>query len=147
MKQIILKSNNDWTGLILRLSIALVLLPHGVQKMLGLFGGYGFTGTMGFFTETMQLPWLIGFMVILIEFVTPFLLVVGLLSRIWALAVTMLMLGIIFTSHLDNGFFMNWYGSQKGEGIEYHLLMIGLSIALLFNGSGRYSLDNKLATV
>lgn len=147
MKQIILKSNNDWTGLILRLSIALVLLPHGAQKMLGLFGGYGFSGTMVFFTETMQLPWLIGFLVILIEFVAPFLLLAGLLSRVWALAVTMLMLGIIFTSHLDNGFFMNWFGNQKGEGIEYHLLMIGLSIALLFNGSGRYSLDSKLATV
>lgn len=147
MKQFIFKTNNDWTGLILRFSIALVLFPHGAQKLIGAFGGFGFTGTMGFFTGTMGLPWLIGFLVIVLEFFSPLLLLAGFMSRVWAFGIAILMLGIVFTSHLDQGFFMNWYGTQKGEGYEYHLLMIGLCVALMLNGSGRYALDHKLKTV
>jgi putative oxidoreductase len=69
MKNDLFKTNHDWTGLITRLSVGVVLFPHGAQKMLGLFGGYGFSGTMAYFTDTLHLPWLIGFSVILIEFV------------------------------------------------------------------------------
>jgi putative oxidoreductase len=141
MKNLIFKTNNDWTGLITRLTIGLILFAHGAQKMLGLFGGYGFSGTMGFFTRTMHLPWILGFAVIMIEFFGSILLIAGFASRIWSILVVALMLGIIFTSHIPNGFFMNWYGSQAGEGYEYHLLMIGLAIATFLNGSGRYSID------
>jgi putative oxidoreductase len=141
MKNLIFKTNNDWTGLVLRLTVGIVLFAHGAQKMLGLFGGYGFSGTMGFFTDTMHLPWIIGFAVIMIEFFGAIFLVAGFASRISSLGVIGLMLGIIFTSHIPNGFFMNWYGSQPGEGYEYHLLMIGLAFATLINGSGKYSVD------
>lgn len=144
MKNKIFNTNNDFTGLITRLTIGLVLLPHGAQKMLGVFGGYGFKGTMAFFTNVMHLPWLIGFLVIIIEFLGSISLIVGFASRIWSTLTIVLMLGIIFTSHLDNGFFMNWFGSQKGEGYEYHLLVIGLCLATLVNGSGKYSVDNKI---
>jgi putative oxidoreductase len=144
MKNKIFNTNNDFTGLILRLTLGLILLPHGAQKMLGLFGGYGFTGTMGFFTETMHLPWIIGFLVIFIEFIGALALITGFASRIWSVLTILLFTGIILTSHLDNGFFMNWFGNQKGEGYEYHLLIIGLSLALFVNGSGKYSIDKKL---
>jgi putative oxidoreductase len=128
----------------MRLTIGIVLFPHGAQKMLGLFGGYGFSGTMGFFTETMNLPWLIGFLVIVIEFVGSISLVVGFATRLWSLSIIILMLGIILTSHIENGFFMNWFGNQKGEGYEFHLLVIGLSIATLINGSGKFSVDERI---
>ncbi len=141
MKNFILKTNNDWTGLILRLTIGLVLLPHGAQKMLGSFGGYGFRGTMNFFTDTKHLPWLIGFLVIVIEFIGSLSLIAGFASRVWSALVIILMVGAILVSHFHNGFFMNWAGNQEGEGFEYHLLVIGLSLATLINGSGKYSLD------
>ena len=145
MKSLLFKTNNDWTGLILRLTTGIVLFPHGAQKMLGLFGGYGFSGTIGFFTGTMHLPWLVGFLVIVIEFVGSLSLIAGFASRVWSISIIVLMLDIIFTSHLNNGFFMNWFGNQAGEGYEYHLLVIGLSIATLVQGSGKLSVDERLA--
>ncbi len=144
IKSLLFKTNNDWTGLILRLTTGIVFFPHGAQKMLGLFGGYGFSGTMGFFTDTMHLPWLVGFLVIVIEFVGSLSLIVGFASRVWSISIIVLMLGIIFTSHLNNGFFMNWFGNQAGEGYEYHLLLIGLSLATLVQGSGKLSIDERL---
>jgi len=146
MKNKIFNTNNDWTGSVTRLTIGIILFPHGAQKMLGMFGGYGFSGTMGFFTNTMHLSWLIGFLVIIIEFFGSLSLITGFASRIWSALIIILMLGIIFTSHLDNGFFMNWFGNQKGEGYEYHLLVIGLSLATLINGSGKYSVDKIITT-
>jgi putative oxidoreductase len=147
MKQFIFNTNNNWSGFIIRLTAGLILFPHGAQKMLGIFGGYGFNGTMGYFTDVLHLPWLIGFLVIFIEFVGAIALILGFASRIWAGSIIALMLGIIFSSHLDNGFFMNWFGNQKGEGFEYHLLMIGLCAAILVNGSGKFSLDRKLSVI
>ena len=144
MKNKIFKTNNDWTGLVTRLTIGLILFPHGAQKMLGIFCGYGFSGTMGFFTDTMHLPWIIGFLVIIIEFVGAISLITGFASRILSALTMVLFIGIIFTSHLDNGFFMNWFGNQKGEGYEYHLLVIGISLATFINGSGKYSIDERL---
>ena len=138
-------ANGDWVGLILRLTIGLIIFPHGAQKMLGWFGGYGFNGTMGFFTGTAGLPYIVGLAVILLEFGGSLLLVAGLGTRIIALGFIGLMIGIILTSHLPNGFFINWYGSQPGEGYEYHLLVIGLAVALLIEGAGRYSVDSVIA--
>jgi putative oxidoreductase len=140
----IFKTNNDWTGLILRLAISIVIFPHGAQKLLGWFGGFGFSGTMQFFTTVKGLPWIVGFLVILIEFFGSLLLAAGIGSRIIAASIIVLAGGIIFTSHIQNGFFMNWFGNQKGEGYEYFLLLIGLSAALLLNGSGRLSADRLL---
>lgn len=145
MKNKIFKTNNDWTGLVTRLTIGLILFPHGAQKMLGIFGGYGFSGTMRFFTDTVHLPWLIGFLVIIIEFIGSLSLIAGFASRIWSVLVIIDMLGAVITTHLTNGFFMNWAGNQKGEGYEYHLLMIGLALATLINGSGKFSVDEKIA--
>lgn len=144
MKQHLFSSGNDWTGFALRLALGLILFPHGAQKMLGLFGGYGFSDTMGYFTGTLGLPWPIAFLVIVIEFFGAIALVIGFASRIWAAAIIVLMLGIIFFSHVGYGFFMNWFGNQKGEGFEYHLLMIGLAAGVVLNGGGRYALDRLI---
>lgn len=138
-------TDSDRTTLILRLTLALVFFPHGAQKVLGWFGGYGFSGTMGFFTETMGLPWLLAFLVVMAEFLAPIGLTLGLLTRGAAFGILAVMLGAIATVHGKVGFFMNWYGNQQGEGFEYHLLAIGLALAVLIKGGGAWSLDRRLS--
>jgi putative oxidoreductase len=68
-----------------------------------------------------------------------------LLTRIAAFGVGGLMIGAIFMVHLANGFFMNWMGTQKGEGFEYHLLALAMAAALLLRGAGAFSLDRALS--
>ena len=140
----ILNTKSNSGALIARLTLGIVLFPHGAQKMLGLFGGYGFTATIEAFTQQMQLPWLVAFAVICIEFFGSVFLILGFASRLWSLAICGLFIGIIFTTHLEHGFFMNWYGNQAGEGYEYALLIIGNALAVLVNGSGKYALDTQL---
>ncbi len=130
--------------LIVRLALGIVFLPHGLQKTLGLFGGGGFSGTMGFFTGQ-GMPAALAFLVILAESAGSLGLIVGFLTRIAALGIGCVMVGAIFMVHLPNGFFMNWDGKQAGEGFEYHLLAIGMAIALLLGGGGRASIDRAIA--
>ena len=137
----IFQTNEDAASMLLRLMLGVILFPHGAQKMLGWFGGYGFSGTMNFFTGTVGLPWIIGFLVISIEFFGSLFLITGLAVRLTAFAVIADMIGIIFKSHIQNGFFMNWFGNQAGEGYEYHLLVIAIALALLIRGAGKFSFD------
>ena len=138
------QTENGWTGVILRLTLGLVMFPHGAQKLLGWYGGSGFSGTMGFFTETMHLPWIVAFLVIIGESFGNLALLLGLLTRVTAASFIVIMLGAITTTHLPNGFFMNWFGKQAGEGYEYHLLVIGIALALLVTGAGRWSADRLI---
>jgi putative oxidoreductase len=131
-------------GPILRLGLALVLFPHGAQKLFGWFGGYGWSGTLGFLTGKIGLPAPIAALVILIESVGPLFLLAGLLTRPAALGVIAVMIGAIATVHAPNGFFMNWSGAQAGEGFEYHLLVIAMALALLVSGGGSLSADARL---
>ena len=105
-------TDDSWAGLVLRLTLGLVLLPHGAQKLLGWFGGFGFDGTMGFFTQKMGLPWIVGFLVIMGEFFGSLGLLAGLLTRFTAASFIVIMLGAILTGHLPVGFCMNWVGQQ-----------------------------------
>lgn len=138
-----LKTNPDNTNaLIARLALGIVIFPHGAQKLLGWFGGYGFDGTMGFLTETMNLPYFIGLLVILIEFFGALFLITGFATRLAAIGVIVIFIGVVITSHLNNGFFMNWYmQADKGEGLEYFILLFGLAIIALIAGGGRASID------
>ncbi|MGG5208791.1 DoxX family protein [Chryseobacterium sp. MIQD13] len=145
MKNKIFNTNRDWTGFVIRLTLGLIMFPHGAQKMFGGFGGPGFSKEVEHLTEHMHLPWIISVMVILTEFLGSVSLIIGLASRLWAVAFGILFVNIIFIAHLENGFFMNWFGTQKGEGYEYHLLVIGLCIALELNGSGKYSADQLIS--
>ncbi|WP_020529763.1 DoxX family protein [Flexithrix dorotheae] len=130
---------------IARLTLGLVIFPHGAQKLLGLFGGYGYSATMETFTTQMGLPGIIAFLVIMIEFFGSISLILGLFSRFWALALTGMFMGIIFTTQLEHGFFMNWFGNQAGEGYEYSLLVIGLALTIIVIGSGKWSIDNLIS--
>ena len=145
LKKLLFSTSND-TGLTLaRLVLGLVIFPHGAQKVLGWFGGYGWDGTMGYLTGTIGLPTAIAALVILIEFLGPIALVLGLCTRLAALGIIAVMVGAVRTVHQANGFFMNWTGKQAGEGFEYHLLAIGIGIALLLLGAGALSVDRKIA--
>ena len=135
----------SWSLLVSRIALGAVLLPHGMQKALGLFGGYGFTGTVGFF-HSMGMPYAIGTLVILAEFAGSIGVLLGLGTRFMALSIFMTMAGaMIMGGHINNGFFMNWFGMQKGEGIEYFVLMIGLALVLIIGGSGKLSVDNVIS--
>jgi putative oxidoreductase len=139
------QTDDGWAGFILRVTLGLVMFPHGAQKLLGWFGGFGFDGTMGFFTQKMGLPWLIALLVIIGESFGSVALLAGFLTRFVAASLAVIMLGAITMVHLPNGFFMNWFGQQKGEGYEYHLLVIGVAVALLVTGGGKGSVDRELA--
>lgn len=133
----------DPVATILRLTLAIVMFPHGAQKILGWFGGYGFKGTMHFFTEQMGIPALFAFLAMMAEFAGSLGLFLGLLTRIAALGIAVNMMVAILTVHFGNGFFMNWYGAQKGEGFEYHLLALGIALSVIIRGGGAYSLDYR----
>jgi len=129
---------------ILRLALGVVFFAHGAQKMLGWFGGYGFTGTMGYFTGVMHIPAPLAFLDIAAEFFGGIGLMLGFLTRIAAFAIGVIMLVAIVTGHHAFGFFMNWTGTQKGEGFEYHLLVLGMVAFLTIRGAGAFSVDRVL---
>ncbi len=137
-------TDRDIGSLIIRITLGLIIFPHGAQKLLGWFGGYGFNGTMGFFTEQLGIPGLVAFLVILAESLGALALIAGFITRFSAFGIGVVMLGAV-KMHTANGFFMNWYGSQEGEGFEYHLLVIGMALALLIKGAGRFSVDALIA--
>jgi len=139
------QTDDSWAGLILRVTLGLVIFPHGAQKLLGWYGGFGFDGTLGFFTEKMGLPWIIAFLIIMGESFGSLGLLVGFLTRFSAASIGVIMLGAITLVHWPNGFFMNWFGKQAGEGFEYHLLVLGIAIALTVIGAGRWSVDQQVA--
>jgi putative oxidoreductase len=137
-------TGDSFAPLFLRLSLGLMILPHGLQKTLGWFGGYGFNGTMGYLTGTVGAPWIFALLAILAESVGGVMLLAGFGTRLAALGVGGVMV-VAAMQHRSNGFFMNWFGNQKGEGIEFHLLALGLVLALLVLGGGKWSLDAAFA--
>lgn len=139
----LLRTEDSWSLLLVRLALGLVMLPHGLQKTLGLFGGAGFGGTMGMFTSQ-GMPALLAFLVILAESAGSLGLIVGFLTRVAALGIASVMLGAIGMVHWQNGFFMNWFGQQGGEGFEYHVLALGMALALLVGGGGKASVDRAI---
>ena len=139
------ETDEAWTGLILRVMLGVVMFPHGAQKLLGWYGGFGFAGTLGFFTEQMHLPWLVALLVIIGESFGSLGLLIGLLTRVTAASMALIMVGAIGLVHWPNGFFMNWSGKQAGEGFEYHLLVIAICTALVITGAGKWSVDSVIA--
>ncbi|MBQ4804557.1 DoxX family protein [Aquimarina sp. MMG015] len=141
----LLKTHPNIGFSIARLTLGLVIFPHGAQKLLGFFGGYGYSATMEALTTQMGLPSIVAVSVIMIEFFGAISLIIGILSRFWAISLAGMFLGIIFTAQLEHGFFMNWFGNQAGEGYEYSLLIIGLALTIIIHGSGKYSIDHLIS--
>jgi len=131
---------------IVRVVLGFVFFAHGAQKMLGWFGGPGFQGTMDLFTHLMHIPAPLAFLAIAAEFFGGLGLIFGFLTRIAALGIATNMVVAIATVHRAFGFFMNWSGAQKGEGFEFHLLVLAITGFLLIRGAGAFSVDRAIAT-
>ncbi len=135
------QTDGSINNLIIRVMLGVVMFPHGAQKLLGWFGGYGLEGTLGFFTNQLGIPMVVAMLVILGESLGALGLITGFLTRFCAAGILIIMTGAIVMSHATNGFFMNWSGKQGGEGFEYHLLAIALCLPLLISGGGLFSAD------
>lgn len=140
----LINTNEDIAYTVARVFLGLIIFPHGAQKLLGLFGGFGFTGTLNFMTGN-GIPAIAAILVILGESLGSIALIFGFIGRFMAFGIFMVMIGAIFMVHLPNGFFMNWFGKQAGEGYEYHLLAIGLALVVMIGGSGRFSIDRLIS--
>ena len=139
----LISTPNDRTLAMLRLILGIVFFAHGAQKLLGWFGGPGFSATLQFFNQ-MGIPKVVAFLPIAAEFLGGIALIIGFLGRVAALGIMIDMLVAIAMVHLPNGFFMNWSGTQSGEGFEYHLLAIAIGLAVFIKGSGAISVDRAL---
>lgn len=147
MNKLIVTNSHNWTATIARIALGITVFPHGAQKLMGWFGGYGYTGTMGFLTGQMHLPSFLATLVILTESVGAILLILGLLTRFAALAIILNFIGVVYLVHMHNGFFMNWsMTGGKGEGYEYFILLFGLAVISLIAGGGAASADAALTS-
>jgi len=140
----LIATDKDTATTILRLVLGLVFFAHGAQKMLGWFGGYGFSGTMGFFTGMLHIPAPFAFLAIAAEFFGGLGLIFGLLTRVAAFGIFCNMIVAVAMIHHQFGLFMNWAGTQKGEGYEFHLLALAVLVFLMIRGAGAASIDRML---
>ena len=140
----VLQTQNDHGAALMRVALGAVMLPHGAQHLLGWFGGYGFSGTLQWMTSV-GFPAPLAALAIVTEFIAPIALILGLGGRLAALGIAGIMAGATLT-HLQNGFFMNWVGALPAgaEGFEYHLLVLFMSLALVIQGSGAFSIDRAI---
>jgi putative oxidoreductase len=145
MFQKLMNTTNDSAVTILRLVLGVVFFAHGAQKVLGWFGGYGLSGTMGFFTHEMHIPAPFAALAIAAEFLGGLGLLLGLFGRIAAFGIACNMVVAVAMIHRHFGFFANWFGNQKGEGFEYHLLAVAIALAIMVKGSGALSVDHALS--
>ena len=140
----LLSTDSDWTLFIIRIILGVVFFAHGSQKLLGWFGGHGLKETMHSMHEYLGLPIPLAFLAVAAEFFGGLGLIVGLLSRVAAVGIAVVMLAAIVIVHGRYGLFLNWFGDRKGHGYEYHLLAIALAAAIVVKGSGAVSLDRLL---
>lgn len=141
----ILVTDDSLAPLMIRIALGIAIFPHGAQKLFGWFGGSGFGGTLDTFQQYFGVPAFLTVLVIFAELFGSIGLVVGFLTRVAAAGIGAVMIGAVALAHWQNGFFMNWSGDTSGEGFEYHILAIGMAIALILAGGGAASVDRKIA--
>ncbi len=139
------RTEDTWQNLIVRVSLGAVMFPHGAMKLFGWFGGNGVLGTIEAFSHYYHFPAFLTLLVVAVESLGALGLIIGFATRLWAFGIFCDMIGAICLVHWPNGFFMNWFGAQHGEGFEYHLLVIGMAFALMITGGGSLSLDSLIA--
>jgi putative oxidoreductase len=138
------RTDDTVTVLVLRLALGIVMFPHGAQKLLGWFGGLGLFGTIKLFHQ-IGFPTVVAVLVTIGEFFGGLGLLVGFLSRVAAGGIGIIMLGAMLLVNWQFGFFMNWAGKPVREGFEFHILAIGLAVAIVIHGGGKWSIDRTLA--
>jgi putative oxidoreductase len=144
MIELLCKTDRSIATLFIRLALGAVMFAHGAQKVFGWWGGAGFSATIDAFTIKQGFPLWIVILLMIIELLGSSGLILGFLTRLSALGIATSMGACAYLYHIPNGFFMNWFGQQKGEGIEYHILVLGICIALIIQGGGLLSVDRSL---
>jgi putative oxidoreductase len=139
-----LRTDNSPAQFFVRVALGVVIFPHGAQKVVGWFGGPGFAKTLQAFAGMGFPAWSVVALMV-VESLGSLLLITGFLTRLWAFGIGTSIAICMFMNHVQNGFFMNWFGQQKGEGYEYHILVIGICLALLIKGGGMLSVDRAVA--
>lgn len=139
-------TNNDGMLALLRLALGVVFFAHGAQLALGWFGGQGFDKSMSYFTQTMGIPSVFAWLAVLTPLLGGIGLIIGFLTRIAAFGIAINMLAAVFLVHLPNGFFMNWFGTKRGEGFEFHILAIVMALYAMVHGAGALSVDRAIDT-
>jgi putative oxidoreductase len=139
------QTENDYVTMILRVVLGVVYFPHGMQKLLGWFGGPGLGGAMHMFTTNLGIPAVFAFLAIMAEGLGSLGLITGLLTRVAAFGIAVDMIVAVYMLHWQNGFFMNWFGNQKGEGFEFHILVVAIALVLMIRGGGKWSIDKAIA--
>lgn len=137
------KTDSSVATFLVRVALGAVFFPHGAQKVLGWYGGYGLQGTLGAFTEKMGIPLGLALLAIAAEFLGSIALLFGVFTRVAALGIAVVM-AVAMTMHWQYGFFMNWFGAQKGEGIEFHILALAMAVFLVIRGGGALSVDGAI---
>jgi len=132
-----LTTTGGYDTLLLRVALGVTILPHGIQKTLGWWGGYGFTGTMGAFTQMMGIPAPLALAAILAESLGALLLIFGVFTRLNAFAIGVTMV-VASTMHLSGGFFMP-------KGVEFFIPVVAIALVLFVKGGGKWAADSKIA--
>ena len=140
----LLATSDSWAITLIRVTLGVIMFGHGAQKVLGWFGGYGLKGTTGYLTS-IGIPLPVAYLVCFTEFLGGIALVIGLLTRLAALGVALVMVGAAVKVHLPNGFFMNWdLTPGKGHGFETNLALLAMALACVIAGGGALSIDRLL---
>ena len=139
------RTQDTWQNLIIRVTLGAVIFPHGAMKLFGWFGGGGVSATLEAFSQHYHIPAFLTLAVIAAESLGAVALIAGFATRLCAFGIFCDMIGAIYLVHWHYGFFANWFGKQQGEGFEYHLLVMGMALALMITGGGKYSLDGLIA--
>jgi len=135
----LVQTKDDFVMLFLRVMLGVVYIPHGLQKILA------FKWTMQMFTVDLHIPWVFAFLAVMAEFLGSWGLIAGFLTRVAAFGIAIDMAVAVYLLHWRNGFFMNWFGSQKGEGFEFHILAIAIAVVLMIRGGGLWSVDRVIS--
>jgi putative oxidoreductase len=143
MFQKLMNTSDDFVMTLLRLALGAVFFAHGAQKVLGWFGGFGFQATLGFFTQMLHIPAALAVLAMAAELFGGIGLLIGFLGRVAAFGIAIDMVVAVVLVHRHFGLFANWYGTQKGEGYEYHVLAIAICLAIMIKGSGALSIDRS----
>jgi putative oxidoreductase len=135
----------SWSLLIVRVALGVIFFAHGAQKVFGCFGGPGLKGTIAYFKQAMGIPAGATVLAALVECFGGLAMLAGFLVRPAALGLVIVMLVAVAKVHWANGFFLNMSMTPgKGHGYEFNLALIGMALAVLVGGAGRYSVDRLI---
>jgi putative oxidoreductase len=138
------RTHPSWAPIFARLALGIIFIAHGAQKVLGVWGGPGWSGSIQFLGQ-MGIPPALAIIAMLTELLGGIAIILGLLTRLAALGLTINMLVAAYMVHLPNGFFINFACSpDRGHGVEFNLALIGLSLALFIWGGGNLSIDQAI---